>query len=58
MAAPAMAVSQVERLKKARRLRMWNSLVASQPPGSAPAIPITKVRAGRGPGTARPGGGS
>src|ERR1700730_11030075 len=43
MAAPAMAVSQVERLKNPCRVTTWNSLVASQPPSSAPAMPITQV---------------
>src|SRR5580692_5159816 len=44
MAAPAMAVSQVERLKNPCRVWTWNSLVASQPPPSAPATPIRQVR--------------
>src|ERR1700691_2266348 len=39
-----MAVSQVERLKNPCRVWMWNSLVASQPPPSAPATPIRQVR--------------
>src|SRR3984957_14963532 len=43
MAAPAMAVSQVDRLKNPCRVTTWNSLVASQPPSSAPAMPITQV---------------
>src|SRR5580700_1783823 len=44
MAAPAMAVSQVDTLKNPCTLWMWNSLVASQPPSSAPAMPIRQVR--------------
>src|SRR5580704_16282391 len=43
MAAPAMAVSQVERLKNPCRVTTWNSFVASQPPSSAPPMPITQV---------------
>src|SRR3984957_1900971 len=43
-AAPAMAVSQVETLKNPCRLWMWNSLVAAQPPSSAPATPIRQER--------------
>src|SRR6185437_12197839 len=39
-----MAVSQVERLKNPCRVWTWNSLVASQPPPSAPATPIRQVR--------------
>src|SRR5580693_4296635 len=39
-----MAVSQVDRLKNPCRLWMWNSLVAAQPPPSAPAMPIRQVR--------------
>src|SRR5579859_5806319 len=39
-----MAVSQVEALKNPCRLWMWNSLVAAQPPSSAPATPIRQVR--------------
>src|ERR1700726_586617 len=42
-AAPAMAVSQVERLKNPRRVWTWNSSVAAQPPASAPATPIRQV---------------
>src|SRR6476619_6032245 len=38
-----MAVSQVDRLKHPCRLWMWNSLVAAQPPSSAPAMPIRQV---------------
>src|SRR5579871_967155 len=38
-----MAVSQVDRLKNPCRVWMWNSLVASQPPSSAPAMPIRHV---------------
>src|SRR5690242_9102727 len=38
-----MAVSQVDRLKNPCRVTTWNNLVASQPPSSAPAIPITQV---------------
>src|SRR5579859_5115407 len=38
-----MAVSQVEALKNPCRLWMWNSLVAAQPPRSAPATPIRQV---------------
>jgi hypothetical protein len=44
MAAPAMAVSQVDRLKNPFRVWMWNNLVAAQPPPSAPAMPITQVK--------------
>src|ERR1700722_1803923 len=43
-AAPTIAVIQVERLKNPCRLWMWNSLVATQPPSSAPAMPIRQVR--------------
>src|SRR4249919_2534690 len=43
MAAPAMAVSQVDRLKNPCKVTTWNSFVASQPPSSAPAMPITHV---------------
>src|SRR6202035_3941155 len=39
-----MAVSQVEALKKPCRVWMWKILVASQPPSSAPAMPIRQVR--------------
>src|SRR5689334_19682982 len=39
-----MAVSQVEMLKNPCRVTTWNSLVASQPPSSAPATPSTQVR--------------
>src|SRR5580704_17474214 len=38
-----MAVSQVDRLKNPCRVWMWNSLVAAQPPPSAPATPIRQV---------------
>src|SRR5487761_1873679 len=38
-----MAVSQVERLKNPCKVTTWNSFVASQPPRSAPATPITQV---------------
>src|SRR5438105_3732595 len=38
-----MAVSQVEMLKNPCRVTTWNSFVASQPPSSAPAMPITHV---------------
>src|SRR5271165_6173765 len=44
MAAPAMAVSQVEALKKPCRVWMWKILVAAQPPPSAPAMPMRQVR--------------
>src|SRR6185437_6894720 len=43
-AAPATAVSQVERLKNPCSVWTWNSFVASQPPPSAPATPIRQVR--------------
>src|ERR1700719_2588241 len=39
-----MAVSQVDRLKNPCKVTTWNNFVASQPPSSAPAIPITHVR--------------
>jgi hypothetical protein len=39
-----MAVSQVDRLKNPRMLWIWKSLVATQPPSSAPTMPITQVR--------------
>src|SRR6266568_1425629 len=39
-----MAVSQVEMLKNPCRVTTWNNLVASQPPSSAQATPITQVR--------------
>src|SRR6185437_1087436 len=39
-----MAVSQVDRLKNPCRVTTWNNFVASQPPSSAPAMPITHVR--------------
>jgi hypothetical protein len=42
MAAPAMAVSQVDRLKPCM-LWMRNCSVASQPPSSAPTIPMMQV---------------
>src|SRR5512140_1943912 len=38
-----MAVSQVEMLKNPCRVTTWNNFVASQPPSSAPAMPITQV---------------
>src|SRR3984957_8525698 len=38
-----MAVSQVDRLKNPCRVTTWNNFVASQPPSSAPAMPITHV---------------
>src|ERR1700730_7359344 len=38
-----MAVSQVDRLKNPCKVTTWNNLVASQPPSSAPAMPITQV---------------
>src|SRR6185437_8305831 len=38
-----MAVSQVDRLKNPCRVTTWNNFVASQPPSSAPAMPITQV---------------
>jgi hypothetical protein len=40
MAAPVMAVIQVERLKNSWISATWNSLGARKPPGSPPAIPI------------------
>src|SRR6202050_4768225 len=43
-AAPTMAVSQVDRLKNPCRVWTWNSLVATQPPPSAPRTPITQVK--------------
>src|SRR5450755_2846579 len=39
-----MAVSQVDRLKNPFRVWTWNSLVATQPPPSAPTMPIRHVR--------------
>src|ERR1035441_6778824 len=39
-----MAGSHVDRLKNPRRLWMWNTLVATQPPRSAPTMPIRQVR--------------
>src|SRR5581483_4834542 len=38
-----MAVSQVEMLKNPCKVTTWNNFVASQPPSSAPATPITHV---------------
>src|SRR5579859_1382617 len=38
-----MAVSQVDRLKNPCRVTTWNNFVASQPPSSAPRMPITHV---------------
>src|SRR5579871_1821323 len=38
-----MAVSQVDRLKNPCRVTTWNNFVASQPPSSAPPMPITQV---------------
>src|SRR5579862_7032075 len=38
-----MAVSQVDRLKNPCRVTTWNNFVATQPPSSAPAMPITHV---------------
>src|SRR5580693_2424916 len=38
-----MAVSQVDRLKNPCRVTTWNNFVASQPPSSAPTMPITHV---------------
>src|SRR5579862_9353907 len=38
-----MAVSQVDRLKNPCRVTTWNNFVASQPPSSAPQMPITQV---------------
>src|SRR5207248_1339613 len=42
-AAPAMAVSQVDRLTNPCGVPAWNSPVAAQPPPSAPAMPIRQI---------------
>ena len=41
-----MAVSQVDRLKNPCSVWTWNNLVATQPPPSAPAMPIRQAPGG------------
>jgi len=36
-------VSQVDRLKNPCRVWIWKSQVAAQPPGGAPAMPVTQM---------------
>src|SRR5450756_790864 len=43
MAAPTMAVIQVDRLKNPCRVCTWNRRVAAHPPPSAPMMPIRQV---------------